>query len=985
MKIEEFQQNRFVRNFINDKWLIFASAGILMLFAIGYVAFAYKPAYKAEAKLWIKDTSTASYLSTNRDEPGYLSSLTSAGNPVMTQSEILSSREMENYLADFVLQEEAKENQGKVSNTDKPNTKKIIKVKTEPNTDILTVSLNWENPVMAQRMLTAAVKKLDDTNLAINREIYTKKSKYLAQQLDDISSKLSAARERIKQFQSGNLSVDVDTQTQELIRLRSQLVAQMETTTASRNNSAGNARSLQGQLSLSPKAALNAVALGSGNENLTKMRTDLSALKQQYAHDSIKEAPTNPHLIALKSQIDTLEAQVNQEISQTVGKSGGNGPRIFDSVRSQLVQDLASSNAKSNGLGAEAASLSAAINRVDAALKTIPQRKFTLSSLLEEEKALAQAYDELRKKQIEARIKEAETPSNVFVVDSASLPDKPSFPTGAHIVLLSTLLGLGAGLGLSILKTYSNDLCEGSESVKEATRSKVLGVVPWHQESVAGRDGDMFVMNDIACKNIISNLRIESSKNAAQVITFTSSSLDKPKTGGAYHLAQCMERVGQTVAYIEADFRPSNLLNAVVDPSAGFELTDMILATDLKLRKGQPVYAEEVLSGLMRDVNGIHLAMNRQNVAHPYDYFASKGFRHIVSILKEQFDWVFINTPSASIAPEFMPIASISEGVVVFVDKNATFRTLRKITDKVSQTQTPLLGTIVREQNGKLEWEHEVYSNWRGPHQGGSGGSLVGATSGSSAQKKRVEFMGAKIDPLTMQETLARISEMIDNRQKVQHVVVNVAKLMTMRRDSRLRKIVNDSDIVNADGAGVVIGAKFLGINIPERVAGIDLMQQLVALSSQKNYRLFFLGAEEDIVRDVVTHYKRLYPNLQISGYRNGFFKAEEGRSVAEKIHATKADILFVAISSPMKEKFISDYKELMDVPFVMGVGGSFDVVAGKVKRAPVWMQNAGLEWFYRFSQEPGRMWKRYLVTNFQFGMALAGQAVSIKLRPVNG
>ena len=983
MQIEEFRRNRFIRNFIKDKWLIFASTGVVTLFAVGYVAFVYKPAFSSEAKVWIKDTSTRSYLSQERDEPGYLSSLTSSGNPVMTQSEILMSREMEKFLAGYVIQEEARQHQGKPIH-DQGDAKKIIKVKTEPNTDIIQVQLKWDNPKMAQNLLSVALQKLDDTNLDINRQIYAKKRSYIDEQLDDIQAKLLSVRERIKHFQTGNNAVDMDSQTQELVRLKTQLTAQLETALAAKNNNSGNARALQSQLSLAPRDALRAVALGSGNENLVKMRSDLAALKQQYAHDSVKEAPTNPHLVALKNQIETLESQVSNEVRRTVGKNAGNGPLIFDNVRSQLVQDLAASNARTAALGAEVQSLSSAIVRVDASLKAIPESRFTLTGLQEEEKALALAYDEMRKKQIEVQIKEAETPSNVFVVDAPSLPERASFPTNVHILLMSVLLGLGAGMGLSVLKTGSQDRCEGADAVEEATRTRVLGVIPWLDAADRLEGQSMFAMNDLAGKQIISNLRIEASKLDARVIGFTSSALEKPRSGGAYYLAQCMAALGQTVAFIDADLRPSQLYASVVDSSAGLDLTDLILSTDLKLRSGQPVYPEDVLSGMMQDANGIYMALNRNSVANAFDYFSSKGFRHILNVLKEQFDWVFIDTPPASIAPEFLAIAHISDGVVLFADKFATYQTLRKIAAKVREAQVPLIGAIAREQNERLEWEHEVYSNWRGPGRGG--GSLVGSVTGvGSHQKKRVDFMGAKIDALTMEETLARISEMIERREPAQHVVVNVAKLMSMRRNRRLRQIVNNSDLVNADGAGIVLGAKLLGIHIPERVAGIDLMHRLVGLASQRDYRIFFLGAEEDVVRDVVTNYRRLYPDLQICGYQNGYYPPENELEIAHKIRDARPDILFVGMGSPRKERFISDYKAIMEAPFVMGVGGSFDVMAGKVRRAPKWMQDGGMEWVFRLIQEPGRMWKRYLVTNIQFALALVEHAVSPNPRAANG
>lgn len=987
MKIEEFQQNRFIRNFIQDKWLIFASAGVMAAFAVVYVLTAYKPSFESEAKVWIKDTSTRSYLSQPTNQPGYLSPLTQAGNPVMTQAQILTSKEMSAYLSDFVARQQPQKEWAKTLNG-KPNTLELIEVKTEPSTDVLHVSLKWSDPLVARDMLRVALERLNDTNLAFNRQIYTQKKEYVNTQLKNIERNLASVRDRLKQFQSGNMTIDIDVQTQELVRLKTQLVAQLESVKASHSNNSGSAKALQSQLAMSPRQALQAVALGSGNESLVKMRSDLALLKQQFAKDGVKLARTNPTMVASKRQIEELESQVKREVRETTGGNVVDGPLIYDNVRSQLVQDLVSSSARSAGLGSEASSLRAAINRVNTALKAIPENRYTLSGLMEEEKALAQAYDELRKMQIETQIKEAETPSNVFVVDTPSVPEKPSAPTGMHLIILSTLLGLGVGVGVSVLKTQTQDRCEGSDAVAEATKSKILGIIPWLEKPPEARgfaDRPMFSMNDLACKHIISNLRIEAGKIEAQAIAFTSSSFEKPRSSGAYHLAQCMSRLGQTVAFIEADLRLGSLLGMVSDPGSTTDLSDLIMSTDLKLRAGQAVFPEEVLQGLTQDVNGIYLGLNRKPVDNAYDYFASRGFRHVLNVLKEQFDWVFIDTPAAMIAPEFMAIATISDGVVLFADKEATFKTLSSIAEKVRGAGIPLLGSVIREKSSRLTEEQEIYSNWRGPRGGGRSFSPVSTKEPVLSSSSRVEFMGAKIDALTMQETLQRVAHIIEHGESMQHVVVNVAKLVSMSHDKKLRDIVNGCDLINADGAGVVMGARMLGIPIPERVAGIDLMQNLIGLSNQKGYRVFFLGADEEVVRDVVTHYRALYPALNICGYRNGYFNPDEETKIARKIQQAKPDILFVAMSSPKKEKFINTYKDTMKVPFMMGVGGSFDVVAGKVKRAPLWMQNAGLEWFYRLAQEPRRMWKRYLFTNVQFGWMLAGKAVSHRLGATNG
>jgi N-acetylglucosaminyldiphosphoundecaprenol N-acetyl-beta-D-mannosaminyltransferase len=233
---------------------------------------------------------------------------------------------------------------------------------------------------------------------------------------------------------------------------------------------------------------------------------------------------------------------------------------------------------------------------------------------------------------------------------------------------------------------------------------------------------------------------------------------------------------------------------------------------------------------------------------------------------------------------------------------------------------------------------------------------------------QKVNILNISIHNLNMLETLEKVTMAIDKNRQIHHVVVNAAKIVAMQKDPQLRKSVNESDLINADGQAVVWASKVLGKPLKERVSGIDLMVNLVQLAYQKNYRIFFFGAKEEVVKKVVDIYTHKYsPNI-IAGYRNGYFKEEEEHSIAKQIAESGANILFVAISSPTKENFLYENKSLLQkVNFVMGVGGSFDVVVGKVKRAPLWMQKAGLEWFYRFAQEPKRMWKRYLIGNSKF------------------
>lgn len=230
-----------------------------------------------------------------------------------------------------------------------------------------------------------------------------------------------------------------------------------------------------------------------------------------------------------------------------------------------------------------------------------------------------------------------------------------------------------------------------------------------------------------------------------------------------------------------------------------------------------------------------------------------------------------------------------------------------------------------------------------------------------------VNVLNIPVAAITMQQTVEKIEEAIKRGQEIQHVVVNAGKIVAMQSDKELKQSVLDADLINADGQAVVWAAKFLGQPLPERVAGIDLMLNLVNMAHEKGLKCYFLGAKEVVVRKVVDAFSKQYSSDIIGGYRNGYFNEDDELEIATDIANSGAQLLFVAISSPKKEIFVNKHKSIIKVPFVMGVGGSFDVVAGITKRAPLWMQKIGMEWFYRFIQEPQRMWKRYLVGNSKF------------------
>lgn len=221
-------------------------------------------------------------------------------------------------------------------------------------------------------------------------------------------------------------------------------------------------------------------------------------------------------------------------------------------------------------------------------------------------------------------------------------------------------------------------------------------------------------------------------------------------------------------------------------------------------------------------------------------------------------------------------------------------------------------------------------------------------------------MMGLPVDDLTMDETLVAVDDCIEQGSVHQHVVINVAKVVQAHRDPDMRALIAACHIINADGQPIVWASRLLGTPLRERVAGVDLMERLIERAAARGYRVYLLGARADVVRAVAERIAREHPEAVIAGWRDGYWTPEEEPAVVAAIAASRPQILFVAISSPAKERFLARWKDTIGAPFVMGVGGSFDVYAGKVRRAPNWMRRVGLEWFFRVTQEPGRMWRRY-------------------------
>ena len=236
------------------------------------------------------------------------------------------------------------------------------------------------------------------------------------------------------------------------------------------------------------------------------------------------------------------------------------------------------------------------------------------------------------------------------------------------------------------------------------------------------------------------------------------------------------------------------------------------------------------------------------------------------------------------------------------------------------------------------------------------------------SRDERSELLGLQFERTPMGAVVATCLAWC-RAPRASHIIVtaNASHLCMMRRDDGLREACQAADLAVADGMSVVWALKLLGRPVSERIAGIDLMTQLLEAGSAAGLGVYFLGARPEVVRAVERICHERYPGLRVVGARDGYFTAADHEAIVEDIRARRPDYLFVGMPSPFKETFCQRHRERLQVPVIIGVGGSFDVIAGVISRAPKAVQRLGLEWAWRLMMEPRKLWKRYLTTNSEF------------------
>jgi N-acetylglucosaminyldiphosphoundecaprenol N-acetyl-beta-D-mannosaminyltransferase len=264
--------------------------------------------------------------------------------------------------------------------------------------------------------------------------------------------------------------------------------------------------------------------------------------------------------------------------------------------------------------------------------------------------------------------------------------------------------------------------------------------------------------------------------------------------------------------------------------------------------------------------------------------------------------------------------------------------------------------------------------------------AAAGGTAGRGTEivnAARIELLGSPFDRIGMQATVDQCMAWCSG-PRADHTIItlNAALLCMMKTDQELRVACRSGDLIVADGVPVVWTSRLAGVPLPERVAGVDLTVKLLAEGAARGLSVYFLGARPEVIQSLAEYCRRTHPGLKVVGFRDGYFKPADHDNIVAEIARLQPHMLFVGMPSPFKETWCQRHRKALRVPVIVGVGGTFDVLTGYVRRAPRALQAIGMEWSWRLAMEPRKMWRRYLRTNTEFLWQAAREIVRRRTSP---
>lgn len=680
--------------------IFFSIAGFIA--GLMYVVMVFRPMYQSTAKILIKDVSQPGIV-TETGTVNSLSPLARSSNPALTQMEILTS----GIISDKVWQKIS----DKYKFKDDPKfgaqlMRKSIEVENPVGTDIIEIKATWKDPVIARDIAESFVSAYMDSNIDNSKKSIVQSKISIDNQLSDAEKQLADIREKIKYYRQTNSTVDIAAETQNIVSQISILENRYSDILSSTRAEANKASALSDQMGIDLNKALEGVAIGH-NSNLSILGNRLGEAQEELAGLSTKYANTHPAVAILNSKIEQIKTELADQIKDTIGKEPSSDEMtISDPVRTEMMQNIVNSEAAYRGFLAQGRILKSAINRLERKKSSMPDKQFILANLAQQEASWTAIVDALKAHQVETRIRESEIVSNISLIDIPRIAIYPIFPGKTVILVFFTLLGFLLGLAGSLIAYLLKDSYEDIDQLSDDLKTPVLGAVPWLDKETYSDPDSLFVNDEVtsyyslAYQNIISGFRVKGNNSGIKTLTFTSTEFSKTRSTILMNIAYGLCKAGQSVVVVDADFRtPTINKEFKLFKDDKLNLGELINNIKKNLEENNE-FNWKYLSYFAHEVPGtsnLYIIPNNNNVYDPYEYLHSAAFNALMHQLKENYDWILLDTPPVLAVSDAVAVGSYTDGIVLITGIETTKSTIKKVHKLFTNYHQPIFGIVARE------------------------------------------------------------------------------------------------------------------------------------------------------------------------------------------------------------------------------------------------------------------------------------------------
>lgn len=683
--------------------------------AIFYGIFLYTPTYSSDAKILLKQNNTNTYV-TELNSDNEVSTLGQNQSPVLTQIEILNSSDMALKVAEKLSKETGFEDIP--SKNLASYIKQSFKFSNPTGTNIIGVSVRWNNPRDAQKVAEALLDTYYNYNEGLYKKSISSTKTYIGAELKDTNKKLKEVRDEIEKYRKKNSSIDVNAEAQSVIAQSGRIsdtIAEIDGNIASTGRRVDE---LSSNLGIGVKKAIDSVALGQ-SESLVKLNQVLLENQQKLAALKIKYPDSTPQVRVLTSEINEIKDQIESETMTLIGKKpvSDKNSLIADSVRSGMVQDYVQNSIEFSALSSQKAALQKILSGLNSSHNTIPELQKNLQSMEEKEKNLSSIAQVLNAKLVEANIKESSIISNVDIIQAPLLSTRESFPSFINIlgifIFIGLLMGVSTVLGLYMVE----DICDGARDLEDIIKAPVLGIIPWLTNSAYNNfltDYNPHSVVAIIYQKIATSIKVKCYKKKINSIAIISAELEKRRSIVAASLANTLAKTKDKIILIDTDFRDGSLTREFnIDFSNYPDITDLILElSKLSLSEDSNANYNEIISRYIVQIpeqKSLYLIPNNNKIDNPYEILNNDAFPMLMQKLKNNFDLVIVDTPPMLAVSDSIIASQHLDGLIVLCGIKTSRSNLRKIRKICDDNYVEILGAIARDKLTELEVPENMY------------------------------------------------------------------------------------------------------------------------------------------------------------------------------------------------------------------------------------------------------------------------------------